>query len=392
LQTRVNILKVKMASPDPNISNQAQEALANWPEAQPFRGDALANLFQFYYNQEKHQKLPETARMLLSEPDAPLEKRLHALTYLESHGGKDTRSWQKAFNHECTATPEKAARWIDFQRLQDRVEDAVEWAQVLSDPVRDSLQVQLAILRCLEVLGSSEKTRSMLKQSNWDKYPEIREIAVMHWEHHGESTHAQRVRQWVKSKRNRPQVLVRLLRFSREMEWEVEQEVLLWELEEIHPDHRFTLNTLNRFYARQRDTIGLLKVARKMQAWNPSNRSASNNQAIIQLLLDKNVESATRIAEANYQHAPYQPAFTATLAFARYRQGNFAEAIALLKPLVESDEEIAPQALLYYALALEAHGNQEQARDLIGQINREKLLKEEGELLEQLFKPSEKVH
>jgi len=148
------------------------------------------------------------------------------------------------------------------------------------------------------------------------------------------------------------------------------------------------LDRLWTIYQSERNTAGLLRVAATQYAVNPNNLVARNNYAFLLLLLDINQEKAVRLAEETASQAPYQPKVAATLAFARFRQGNPELARQILEKFDKQTLQ-DPGIALYYALSLATtHQSDEALRYAEIAERSQSLLPEEASLARRIIDAS----
>ena len=78
--------------------------------------------------------------------------------------------------------------------------------------------------------------------------------------------------------------------------WKKEAADLLWTLSKYPERQAPALAALYEFYAQERDTANLYRVAAKLREIRPNDEGAQNNFSQLSLLLDVNVERAQEMA------------------------------------------------------------------------------------------------
>lgn len=110
-------------------------------------------------------------------------------------------------------------------------------------------------------------------------------------------------------------------------------ESTLWAIAESGALEEGALFDLNRISPQRQDTLGQLKVARRMLTRRPNDTAALNNVVYLGLLLDKNDAKLQQLADTLHPKSPKNPVHVATHAFALFTRGQHAQAVAVMNTL-----------------------------------------------------------
>jgi tetratricopeptide (TPR) repeat protein len=128
-----------------------------------------------------------------------------------------------------------------------------------------------------------------------------------------------------------------------------------------------------------------VKLASVMEQWlvlEPNSASVKNNLALAWLLLQQNLARAHELAAQALAAAPTNDAFRSTYIYSLLVQNKNREARAELDKLAVKNQ---PAGALYAALAYQAAGEAESARQALQRAGAGKLLPEEKKLHQQLY-------
>lgn len=131
------------------------------------------------------------------------------------------------------------------------------------------------------------------------------------------------------------------------------------------------------------DTHHSLEVIERMAEIYPNDPAVINDQAYLNLLLDRNVEESLRQAEKMVKANPHYLAHRVTLVLAYYRAGNPQAALSLFKDLPLEWAKIPARWKPVLAAVLKANGNDVQANQMLEGVDLSQLLPEERQLAEE---------
>lgn len=252
------------------------------------------------------------------------------------------------------------ARWALANGFSDKLLTLVD---SLPDARRNE---DLTRIVTLDALASSEKWERILesyRDASWDNADFVRQayLARALRETDAPESWQARWKQAVLSASENPTFLLSLYQSTRDWKgWETQQIDLLWRLIDRRIALRSALDELAKLYHQTENASGLYRVVERQFKLEPENPTYSNNYAMLNLLLEKDVETATEIAAKAHEATPADPVRISTWAFAQYRNGDPAGALATMRKLPERFLQF-PSLSLYYAVILHANGKVEEA-------------------------------
>ncbi|MEO7934137.1 MAG: tetratricopeptide repeat protein [Chthoniobacterales bacterium] len=129
------------------------------------------------------------------------------------------------------------------------------------------------------------------------------------------------------------------------------------------------------------DTTGLNTTLKRMSARWPDEAAVRNDLAYTDLLLQKNIEASTKIAEQLFAKEPNSLPHRITLSLARLRTGNAAEAAQVLDKLTGNLGPLEGRKRAVQAAALWANDQKSQAKSVLQDVKVDQLLPEERALV-----------
>jgi tetratricopeptide (TPR) repeat protein len=185
----------------------------------------------------------------------------------------------------------------------------------------------------------------------------------------------------VKAASDRPAALSVLARATVDWKWEQESTDLLWRVARGPDEQMWALNILYSTYEASRATRNILQVLTRMYEIDPTNASVRHNLACLWLLLQTNLDQATKLAEDLHRDNPNDPASISLLAFALYMQGKTEEGVDLMRKLGE-EKLRQPLYAAYFGVMLAGAGKRDQAKEFLQIGRRAPLLPEERVMVE----------
>lgn len=172
-----------------------------------------------------------------------------------------------------------------------------------------------------------------------------------------------------------------LFRLAMEWGWRNEAENALWAAADGSSDRREALKALWRWYAREKNTQGLFRVANRLLELDFNDCIIKNNVVMLGTLLGIKNGSFLDWARDDWENARVtHPQFGTTYAYMLFQKGDLdgaARILAQINPEVLTN----PDDALYAGIIRAALGRQDDARELFEVASRGDLLPEEKELL-----------
>lgn len=276
---------------------------------------------------------------------------------------------------------------INWLRLRGRAEEGLAWAQTLAPDVAEDRAVLAATGDCLFALQRWPELLKAAASADWGG-GNIRRLALIaraQWEV-GDRSEANttwtRALQFAKASRGE---LARLAALAEEWGWKLQMREALW-IAADNAGPEWALRTLHQDYAKDGDTAGLLRVAKKQLAIDPNDRRARNNAIQCSLLLGLDLPQSLDLARQLASEAPDDPVIASTYAYALLANGQPDESLAALEKLTPAQRQ-QPAVALYYGLALHLTGEPERARAMFAVAEKAALLPEEKSLLDSARRP-----
>ncbi len=327
-------------------------------------------------------ELAGLARELQSYPEATLSDRLLYLDFLRQLRDPEFTRYLTETENESASKPADLAAVLSWMNANGMGLVALDFVRSLPTDVVTKWPVPLTIAGSYDRLADWDKLEDFLKGKDWGPFDFLRHAYLSRaFREEGRVTDADR--EWTAAQKlagNQTQLLSVLSQTVLRWGWKKESLDLLWMLSK-HPEAQLeALDGLYREYIRTGDTPGLYRVLTRLAELMPGDRRVQNNLAQLRLLLNADVERASRVAAEIYAQEPSNPEYASTYAFALYIKGDASEALNVMSHL--SEEELRKPALAtYYGVLLAAVGETEKAREYLSLVDSAKLLPEERELV-----------
>ena len=132
------------------------------------------------------------------------------------------------------------------------------------------------------------------------------------------------------------------------------------------------------------DTVGLNTLLKRMSLQWPDEGAVRNDLAYTDLLLQKNMEEATKTAEALFAKDPQSLPYRITLSLAKLRSGNFGDATDVLDNLTGNMGPLEGRKLAVQAAALWAGEKKSEAQTTLQNVKLDSLFPEERALVAEI--------
>jgi tetratricopeptide (TPR) repeat protein len=355
----INLATFHLHSPNPEIAEAARKTLESKSGNVAIQILVWRALLKDAIRRNDWELARTYKDRLWSDPRAEFGDKADCLEVAQREGNLQLSL--ERVQSEVRNQPEKATLLIYWMMNHGLAREAVAWADSVFPPSAAKLSVQIAVADVLVQMKQWSELRDRIADENWNGFDFIRKAILVR------INREQGLPEW-RSDWNRLAQSAQtaggklpLGRLVQSWGWTAEACDLYWQVVDASPqEEREALDRLWTIYRDQKDTAGLLRIATKQYEENQNNVVARNNYAFLLLLLDINREKAVRLAEETANQAPNQPNITATLAFARLRQGNPKLAKEILERFDEQTLE-DPGIALYYALSLSGSKESEKA-------------------------------
>jgi tetratricopeptide (TPR) repeat protein len=384
---QLNLAVLRLESNDPAVVSGARATLERLCDHPRLGAFALRSLVSESLEKKERERALQFSKRLLTRPQAVFGDRVQHLGILQSAGDPAVDEFLATLRREASTNELSVYQLAHWLIGQGKAVEALEWIETLPREFQVRQPVPKAVVEGLLARQDWSKLESFLNGQLWGGQDFMR-LALMSLalRHQALMDSARlRLQEAVHTASRRVENLVVLSQLLESWGWQSEADEVRQQLVQRFPDEsRAVLAVSMTFHARG-NTPGLYEAFNAMLKSNPGDPATMNNLAMVCLLLNTNLDRAHFLAEQAYRSAPRNPAFVSTRAFSLCCQGRHSDALALFATLPRADLE-TPGIALYYAMALAAAGDIEQARKYSSLAEQAQLLPEEKKLLEQMKK------
>jgi Flp pilus assembly protein TadD len=364
LNWRLDLLKFRLQFRDPAHADSARQELEVLSKNPNTKADALRALLQDARSQSKSQRALAIAKELASIPGAPLTDKLALLEELRTnsveHFPAELAGLQKAI--ESSGNPDLIYQLTSWQNSQGLYRESFNWIARLPNNLAQRLPILVARCDALMGIGDWLKVRTEVAGTDWGWMNYLRLAIYARAEQAlGESNFLERWESAIVATAGDWGALVSLANLAQRWSWRQQAVETLWLIARQPEGQHAALQKLYTLYERERNLAELYKVAKRYWEVYPKDPVAVNNVASLGLLLGKDTDQATKLAEQVYAEEPSVSAFAATYAFAMLRQHQPEKALQVLQKLPQTAMGDA-SIRLCYGLALAATGQRDAAK------------------------------
>jgi predicted Zn-dependent protease len=359
-QSQVNLQSFRLFSTDANKAQKAREWLENRLQDQATRVLVARALLQDALRRRDLNTGRRYKSLLESDSRSEIGDRLNCveIDYLSN----DFAAGLKQVEEYASQRSEDAAVVVYWMNRHLMAEEALVWVDSTFPVEKRPISLQIAIADVYSGRGAWVELQQHLRGGDWQGLDFVREAMLIR------ASRAQEDAGWAYAWRHLVErflkdyePLIILGRLAQTWGWQDEARDLFRKVVDgAAPQQTEALQRLFDIYRQEKNTAGLLQVAKQQLELEPDNPAFRNNYAYLALLLKLDLPRAQALAEKNAELAPLQPNIVATVALSFIRSGKASEARQQLERLPEehlSDPNIA----LHYAAALEASHDHEKA-------------------------------
>ena len=324
----------------------------------------------------------ELAQQLQSFPEADFNDRITYLDILHQTGHEKFVGYLTDVEEASRNNPTQLATLISWMNKAKLGSLAIDFANGLPPEKSQAWPVPLALADSFSSVGAWPALEQFLKDGNWSQFEFLRR-AYLARSYREQDKAVLAEREWAAAGKEASENSQRLLLLATtvaEWHWDKETDSLLWDLSKRADSQTEALRTLYKRYTQLGDASGLYRVLNRLLEIEPDDQAVQNNFAQVALLLKADLERAHKLAFDLHQQQPTNPAFATTYAFALFRQGKTAQALAVMNEL--TPEQISdPSVSLYYGIFLVASGDLEKARPFLQSAEKAPMFPEERQML-----------
>lgn len=382
-QIAVNLATVRLTSSEKEIVQNARQELARLSHESSVHLQALRALSADATAHKQHPQAEEWAEK--SKADIGSNFADHLL-YLEACQGTNCASAAlEELKGMANSTPGTASELITWMNRHNLAGEALTWSKKLPPAVAQTQPVPLAIAESYSCAKDWNSLRAFVDGKNWANFESFRLAVASHAARRLSNSgrppmESQTLwRSALKAAQSHSEHLTAIAQLAEGWGYKDQAEEAWWTIANGNDNPKAALNTLHRHYRAERNTYGLLRVAKRAYALNPADLIAANNCAGLGLLVQGD-PSARRLAEKLHTEHPHNSAFAVTYAFALHTAGKTAEGLKILAGL-KDDQLRVPAVAAYYVVMLVENGEMERARPFLNLAKQANLLPEEEQLL-----------
>jgi hypothetical protein len=361
---------------------ELQGRMARLAERPELRVRASSDLLWDAINRRSRDDCVHWARELGAASPIGTKERILILQGLSIGEPKRGAAYRDQLEQDLAADPAGIAALLRYYRESGQLSRASEWYGQLSEKSRASLPVQRETADVMIAERDWPALTRMLSGADWGalEYERQADLACEAKETGQLSNFVTDWKLAVIEAGSSTTDTIELMQRISGWGWKDERYDLLWKLFALDPRDLSVRRPLIAWERYKEDTSGLNQIFSRVLEIDPQNRENSNNYAYTSMLLDANLRQAYEIAAGNFAAEPKNPYYASTEAFALYKVGKPADALALMGFLGPADSSL-PERLLFRAVYSAATGDSAGAQALIEGLQPAHFLPEERDLM-----------
>lgn len=383
---QLNLATLRLQSTNPIVAGAARRQLRELVNDPDWGIQALRALIVDQLSRGPDQDTIRDAETLIHHPQADFGDWLQYATVLDRLDKPQADIVINDLKTRARTNILQLVQLASWLNSNSRASETLQWLDSLPSFLTDVVPVQMAEANaCVEARDWS-RLQKRLEAQNWAEYEYLRltfltralreqrrlELSAPVWQ------------RAVAEAARRPETLLALAQLVASWGWQIESEQLLLRVGRQYPQYRWVFGILQELYINRGDTQALNKLYQVWMELEPAAPILKNNFAATLLLLGRDLDRATMLAQEAYNAEPTNVIVASTLAFALTRRGEFSRALQLLNSFPE-DQLRHPAVAGYYALALYAGGNTTRAKQFAQIALAQRLLPEERALFRQIL-------
>jgi tetratricopeptide (TPR) repeat protein len=359
-QNQVNLQSFRLFSADTNKAQKAKEWLESHLKDEPTRVLVARALLQDALRRNDLEAGRRYKSVLESDSGSEIGDRLNCVEI--DYRSNDFAAALKGVEKYARRRPQDAAAVLYWMNRHQMAAEALAWVDSAFPSNQRPISLQIAVADVYSAQGDWGELQQQLRGAEWRGLDFVREAMLIRAERAQDdagwvSAWSHLIKRFLRDYRS----LIILGRLAQSWGWQDEACYLFWEVVDgAAPQQTEALQELFDIYHQEKNTAGLLRVAKQQLALDPDNPAFRNNYAYLALLLNLDLSRAGELAKKNAELAPGQPNVVATMALSCMRAGKASEARQRLERL-PAEQLSDPSIALHYAAALEASRDYEKA-------------------------------
>ena len=376
--------RAKCASEDSSIHDEGRGLLLELGAHKTLGATAMRAVIA---DCEAHEEYPAALRYtqeLLTQPSHKFSDELLLLRLM--HKTKDERfaATLADAQRKAQADPKHAGGLLLWMSMDGLAKDGLEWVLKRTPKLGQSPELRPAMAGCYLTLVDWTALLAITQKGEWDAVEYVRH-AYRSRAFHEQAAWPLARTEWelaITTANGQIDALAWLSQLATEWKWNDETAESLWALLDKAPGTKWAVETLQKSYLQQRDTLGLRQLALHLVKTDPADENAQNDLALASILLNIEPDRAMKIARDLYTKHPDNVAFNSTYAFALHSTGRTAEGLEILEKLPPERLE-DPAIAAYYGIMLAANFSAKKASRFLEIGRKGSLLPEEKQLVAQ---------
>jgi predicted Zn-dependent protease len=323
------------------------------------------------------------SKELLLQTNATFADNLLRLEVLRGTTNAEFKATMLADERDASIDAGKLFEMATWQQIHGQAKEGLAWLQSLGGNIRTNLPGALLITEFHVNLRDWSGLQRSLEHENWAESDFLRHAFLALGLRNQELIDSSKG-EWEQALRaagNQKMSRIMLLRLCAQWGWRNETEELLWIVVNHYPDEIWASRALAQLLFVGGRTHSLLELFAEENKMHPADLVNKNNLAIIALLLDSKDVKPYNLAREAYEGSPTNSFFATTYAISLLWQKKNSEALNIMKALKPADLE-NPSTAGYYAMVLNANGEQSEAKKYLGFAAKSLHLPEEQRLFD----------
>lgn len=365
---RLNMAAVRLAERNPATLEQARQQLAAAKNNPALRQSATRALFSDARAENNQEKAMALARELRAAPDATPEDLLLYLEVLQNEPGSAYEEELSRMQAKAESDPGLAYMLLTWLNAHGEAARSVRWLKAMPARLRTEQPMRLAAADAYCAVQDWEALRHDCAGTTGEKWGALEFLRQAYFARALAETGYHQDSQIVKSAwdaavystAGNSNMLSMLARLAGSWGWRTQATQVWWLIARQPAAQRHALKELFKSASESKDAAQLYPVAQRIYALEPSNPAASNNVAMLGLLLGENLPEDHRLAGELYNKYPNSPEIASTCALSLFLQKRIDEAERIMARLPH-DSLDDPSLSACYGIILAAEGKREEA-------------------------------
>jgi hypothetical protein len=386
LDRQFNLAKVLLTLDSPARNAEARQTIDRLSTNPATRVAALTLRIEDALSHKRVSDAVRYAENLNSITNGPFSSRLLHLTALKAAASPKLAPAVASLQKSAVASPLEFSQLAVWMSRNGMSPAAMKWVKSLSPDQLADPSARIAVADLYIGIQDWLGLRQWVRSEDWKSFNAFRlayDSFASRFLGSAESRATEQDALWqraIKATEKNPAQLQALSQMALQWKMMPQYEATLWAISEGGISEEAALVELNQLYKGRQDTLGQLKVARRLFALRGSDVSNLNNLVYLGLLLDGADASLQKLADTLHDRSNKDPNHVSTYAFALFRRNQPQKAVEVMNtidPATLKKPSFAAMMGLFQAHA----GNAKAAREHLTLSTGASLLPEEDALV-----------